>query len=386
MTMPIPSGLANLPVIEVRRSTDIPPTNPTTGVNGVTPMDPRQVLQMAEPVVTAEQSSLARESLQRNFQENLNPNSSRPREPTTSQAVLLEISNTNQRSTLAPGLSSNSLTANLTQDTETNLVGAGVNLPNSPNQIASPEVMKLNQLIATVMQNTTNNSSSDLGQGQNAVQWPGMIPAPVNQLLGNTANAALQSQLMTNALTANDPKTAMTNLKNDLKNSGLFAAEQLAQVLMPSSEDPVSQIPTSDQKTASPEVAQVATALLKGLESNSQQLIDSIKLALKGDLVWQGMLLPQVPATMVREDAWQANPQDPSQIEKGTRISVAITLPNIGKMQVIGTQFRDQLQVVIEVPETSKVELQSQMGQLQSNLQDQVPIDANIQLKDIPRG
>jgi len=277
------------------------------------------------------------------------------------------------------------LTANLTQDTETNLVGAGVNLPNSPNQIASPEVMKLNQLIATVMQNTTNNSSSDLGQAQSAVQWPGMIPAPVNQLLGNTANAALQSQLMTNALTANDPKTAMTNLKNDLKNSGLFAAEQLAQVLMPSSEDPVSQ-PTSSQKTASPEVAQVATALLKGLESNSQQLIDSIKLALKGDLVWQGMLLPQVPATMVREDAWQANPQDPSQIEKGTRISVAITLPNIGKMQVIGTQFRDQLQVVIEVPETSKVELQSQMEQLQSNLQEQVPIDANIQLKDIPRG
>ena len=109
-------------------------------------------------------------------------------------------------------------------------------------------------------------------------------------------------------------------------------------------------------------------------------------MALKGDLVWQGMLLPQVPATMVREDAWRANPQDPSQIEKGTRISVAITLPNIGKMQVIGTQFRDQLQVVIEVPETSKVELQSQMEQLQSNLQEQVPIDANIQLKDIPRG
>jgi hypothetical protein len=246
--------------------------------------------------------------------------------------------------------------------------------------------MKLNQLIATVMQNTTNNSSSDLGQAQNAVQWPGMIPSPASQLLGNTANAALQSQLMTNALTANDPKIAMTNLKNDLKNSGLFAAEQLAQVLMPSTEEPVSQMPTSDQKAASPEVTQVATALLKGLESNSQQLIDSIKLALKGDLVWQGMLLPQVPATMVREDAWQANPQDPSQIEKGTRISVAITLPNIGKMQVIGTQFRDQLQVVIEVPETSKVELQSQMEQLQINLQDQVPIDANIQLKDIPRG
>ena len=72
MSMPIPSGLANLPVIEVRRSTDIPPTNPTTGINGVTPMDPRQMLQMAEPVVTAEQSGLARESLQRNFQENLN--------------------------------------------------------------------------------------------------------------------------------------------------------------------------------------------------------------------------------------------------------------------------------------------------------------------------
>ena len=385
MSMPIPSGLANLPVIEVRRSTDIPPTNPTTGINGVTPMDPRQMLQMAEPVVTAEQSGLARESLQRNFQENLNPNNRMGGEPITSQAVLLEISNTSQRSLAGSMPGSTDLMTDSAQDIASNLMGL-VKPQNSQTQITSPEVMKLNQLIATVLQNTANSSSSEMGQVQNAVQWPGMIPSPATQLLGNTANVALQSQLMTNAVTANDPKTAMTNLKNDLKNSGLFAAEQLAQVLMPSSEDRVSQMPTNNQRTTPQEMTQVATGLLRGLESNSQQLIDSIKLALKGDLVWQGMLLPQVPATMVREDAWQANPQDPSQIEKGTRIAVAITLPNLGMIQVIGTQFRDQLQVAIEVPETSKFELQSQIEQLQINLKEQVPIDANIQLKDTPRG
>ena len=385
MSMPIPSGLANLPVMEVRRSTDIPPTNPTTGVNGVTPMDPRQMLQMAEPVVTAEQSGLARESLQRNFQENLNPNNRMGGEPITSQAVLLEISNTSQRSLAGSMPGSTDLMTDSAQDIASNLMGL-VKPQNSQTQITSPEVMKLNQLIATVLQNTANSSSSEMGQVQNAVQWPGMIPSPATQLLGNTANVALQSQLMTNAVTANDPKTAMTNLKNDLKNSGLFAAEQLAQVLMPSSEDRVSQMPTINQRTTPQEMTQVATGLLRGLESNSQQLIDSIKLALKGDLVWQGMLLPQVPATMVREDAWQANPQDPSQIEKGTRIAVAITLPNLGMIQVIGTQFRDQLQVAIKVPETSKLELQSQIEQLQINLKEQVPIDANIQLKDTPRG
>ena len=385
MSMPIPSGLANLPVIEVRRSTDIPPTNPTTGINGVTPMDPRQMLQMAEPVVTAEQSGLARESLQRNFQENLNPNNRMGGEPITSQAVLLEISNTSQRSLAGSMPGSTDLMTDSAQDIASNLMGL-VKPQNSQTQITSPEVMKLNQLIATVLQNTANSSSSEMGQVQNAVQWPGMIPSPATQLLGNTANVALQSQLMTNAVTANDPKTAMTNLKNDLKNSGLFAAEQLAQVLMPSSEDRVSQMPTINQRTTPQEMTQVATGLLRGLESNSQQLIDSIKLALKGDLVWQGMLLPQVPATMVREDAWQANPQDPSQIEKGTRIAVAITLPNLGMIQVIGTQFRDQLHVAIEVPETSKFELQSQIEQLQINLKEQVPIDANIQLKDTPRG
>ena len=385
MSMPIPSGLANLPVIEVRRSTDIPPTNPTTGINGVTPMDPRQMLQMAEPVVTAEQSGLARESLQRNFQENLNPNNRMGGEPITSQAVLLEISNTSQRSLAGSMPGSTDLMTDSAQDIASNLIGL-VKPQNSQTQITSPEVMKLNQLIATVLQNTANSSSSEMGQVQNAVQWPGMIPSPATQILGNTANVALQSQLMTNALTANDPKTAMTNLKNDLKNSGLFAAEQLAQVLMPSSEDRVSQMPTDNQRISPQEMTQVATGLLRGLESNSQQLIDSIKLALKGDLVWQGMLLPQVPATMVREDAWQANPQDPSQIEKGTRIAVAITLPNLGMIQVIGTQFRDQLHVAIEAPETSKLELQSQIEQLQINLKEQVPIDANIQLKDTPRG
>ena len=385
MSMPIPSGLANLPVMEVRRSTDIPPTNPTTGINGVTPIDPRQALQMAEPVVTAEQSGLARESLQRNFQENLNPNNRMGGEPITSQAVLLEISNTSQRSLAGSMPGSTDLMSDSAQDIASNLMGL-VKPQNSQTQITSPEVVKLNQLIATVLQNSANSSSSEMGQVQNAVQWPGMIPSPATQLLGNTANVALQSQLMTNALTANDPKTAMTNLKNDLKNSGLFAAEQLAQVLMPSSEDRVSQMPTINQRTTPQEMTQVATGLLRGLESNSQQLIDSIKLALKGDLVWQGMLLPQVPATMVREDAWQANPQDPSQVEKGTRIAVAITLPNLGMIQVIGTQFRDQLHVAIEVPETSKVELQSQIEQLQINLKEQVPIDANIQLKDTPRG
>ena len=385
MSMPIPSGLANLPVIEVRRSTDIPPTNPTTGINGVTPMDPRQMLQMAEPVVTAEQSGLARESLQRNFQENLNPNNRMGGEPITSQAVLLEISNTSQRSLASSMPGGTDLMMDSAQDIASNLIGL-VKPQNSQTQITSPEVVKLNQLIATVLQNTANSSSSEMGQVQNAVQWPGMIPSSATQLLGNTANVALQSQLMTNALTANDPKTAMTNLKNDLKNSGLFAAEQLAQVLMPSSEDRVSQMPTINQRTTPQEMTQVASGLLRGLESNSQQLIDSIKLALKGDLVWQGMLLPQVPATMVREDAWQANPQDPSQIEKGTRIAVAITLPNLGMIQVIGTQFRDQLHVAIEVPETSKLELQSQIEQLQINLKEQVPIEANIQLKDTPRG
>ena len=385
MSMPIPSGLANLPVIEVRRSTDIPPTNPTTGINGVTPMDPRQVLQMAEPVVTAEQSGLARESLQRNFQENLISNNRMGGEPITSQAVLLEISNTSQRSLAGSMPGSRDLMTDSAQDIASNLIGL-VKPQNSQTQITSPEVMKLNQLIATVLQNTVNSSSSEMGQVQNAVQWPGMIPSPASQILGNTANVALQSQLMTNALTANDPKTAMTNLKNDLKNSGLFAAEQLVQVLMPSSEDRVSQMPADNQRTTPQEMTQVATGLLRGLESNSQQLIDSIKLALKGDLVWQGMLLPQVPATMVREDAWQANPQDPSQIEKGTRIAVAITLPNLGMIQVIGTQFRDQLHVAIEVPETSKFELQSQIEQLQINLKEQVTIDANIQLKDTPRG
>jgi hypothetical protein len=385
MSMPIPSGLANLPVIEVRRSTDIPPTNPTTGINGVTPMDPRQMLQMAEPVVTAEQSGLARESLQRNFQENLNPNNRMGGEPITSQAVLLEISNTSQRSLAGSMPGSTDLMTDAVQDIASNLIGL-VKPQNSQTQITSPEVMKLNQLIATVLQNTVNSSSSEMGQVQNAVQWPGMIPSSATQLLGNTANVALQSQLMTNALTANDPKTAMTNLKNDLKNSGLFAAEQLAQVLMPSSEDRVSQMPADNQRTTPQEMTQVASGLLRGLESNSQQLIDSIKLALKGDLVWQGMLLPQVPATMVREDAWQANPQDPSQIEKGARIAVAITLPNLGMIQVIGTQFRDQLHVAIEVPETSKVELQSQIEQLQINLKEQIPIDANIQFKDTPRG
>ena len=130
-------------------------------------------------------------------------------EPITSQAALLEISNTSQRSLAGSMPGSTDLMTESAQDITSNLMGL-VKPQNNQTQITSPEVMKLNQLIATVLQNTANSSSSEMGQVQNAVQWPGMIPSPATQILGNTANVALQSQLMTNALTANDPKTALS--------------------------------------------------------------------------------------------------------------------------------------------------------------------------------
>jgi hypothetical protein len=73
MTLPIPSGILPIPMGEVRRSSDILPPSAPVGISGIAPLDVRQALQMPEPVVTADQSSSARQSLERNFQENLAP-------------------------------------------------------------------------------------------------------------------------------------------------------------------------------------------------------------------------------------------------------------------------------------------------------------------------
>ena len=391
MTLPIPSGLMPIPMGEVRRPTEILAPSAPVGISGIAALDPRQVLQMPEPVVTADQSGFARQALERNFQESALP-SLPPHEPSVTQAALLEISP--QAANLLPE-QLDQLAASSQEpyasDPLSNLLGAtALTDPTSPagahsslsnflvgQAVASAEMNTLNQLISDILskqmstQSTSGNTpSSALPQ---AVLWPSM-------------DASSQNQVMTAAFLSNDPKAVLTSLRENLKNSGIFAAEQLAHALLPANDTTAYTTGLSNPTppfsgTAAPASA-TAQLLMQQLDPGSSSLVDAIRLALKGQLSWEGMLASNVPAKIQREDAWEANPNDPSQIIKGARISVEVNLPQLGTVTVVGTQFGDQLLLSIQTKNaaTSGV-LQAQLPSLQANLQAQeidVPV---IQLK-----
>jgi len=81
-------------------------------------------------------------------------------------------------------------------------------------------------------------------------------------------DANTQSQLMQQALLANDPKAVLTSLRNDLKNSGLFAAEQLAHALMPAMDDA--------SPNSSPVQTQAAPTINSASNFTTQQLLQQL--------------------------------------------------------------------------------------------------------------
>jgi hypothetical protein len=349
MTLPIPAGLLPVPTGEVRRPSDTIAPSAPVGISGIAALDPRLVLRMPEPVVTADQSSLTRQALERNFQESL-PAISPPHEPSVMQAALIEISS--NVTNLLPkqlDLITTDFNSPYPSDSLMGQLDSQIS-PNSESQttdnnslnhlpvgqaVASSELNTINKLIGDILSKQISNQSISTNTVPhfvtNEVLWPGL-------------NANKQNEQMTNTLLANDPKAVLNSLRENLKISGLFASEQLSTLLtnnsMPSKGSPeISDTSPSNETSSLLKIQK----LMQQLDLNSSTIVDSIKLALKGQIYWEGMLTNNLPAKMKREDAWATNPKDDSKIIKGTRISVEINLPKLGVLTIVGTQFQDQL-------------------------------------------
>ena len=50
---------------------------------------------------------------------------------------------------------------------------------------------------------------------------------------------------------------------------------------------------------------------------------------------------------IVREDAWRNNPQQVGELEKGAMLKVEITLPNLGQLQIVGSQWGQDISLHI---------------------------------------
>ena len=199
------------------------------------------------------------------------------------------------------------------------------------------------------------NESANAGNQSTQVHWPGS--------LNNNPNVL-----------ATDPTAAMNTLYQNLQNSGIFAADQLKKLLMPagSMDEQHLQVLESTQ--------QQVGGLLEQLATDNPAMKDAVKLLLRGDLLWQGQLTPNVQARIYRSDAWETDPQNSSQLLKGSRLTMEVNLPNLGKIEVVGVQFGDQLNIQVKASNASNQILLPQFDVLLEQMRDQIDAQANVSL------
>jgi hypothetical protein len=344
MAIPIPPNLPINPVVDFHRNDLIsPPTAPTV-VESLGAIDPRVALNLPLPVVDSSAGGSLQDALHSAIGRG-QPSTLLPTEPTVDQAVLLEISSLTANQAEASGNPSQGRVDSLLSQSLNRMDAlGGAALGQMLSDILAVDVPELGQTVNTGNKNVLQSV---------VVSWPGANPAVAN---------------------ATDPRVAMNILYQNLQTSGIFAADQLKKLLFPASDSGEIQSKTIGDIPAE-------AGRLVGQLSSTPALQDSVKLLLRGDLLWQGQLMPNVQGRLYREDAWQSDPRDPTQMQKGSKITMEVTLPNLGPLKVVGTQFGESIHVAIEASAKSQSILSSSFTQLLDQMHSQVDPDAKVSLK-----
>lgn len=348
MAIPIPPNLPINPLVDFHRNDLISPPSAPAVVESLAAIDPRVALNMPLPVVDSSAGGSLQDALQGAV--GRGQQGATLTEPEADQAVLLEISSMTADQAEASSKPSQARIDSLLSQSLSrmdNLGGAA--LGQLLSDILAVDVPELGQSVNTGNKNAAQNV---------VVSWPGSANVGSN-VVANTA----------------DPKVAMNVLYQNLQTSGIFAADQLKRLLFPASED------GDMQASGITDVPAETEKLVSQLTTNAPAVQDSVKLLLRGDLLWQGQLMPNVQGRLYREDAWEADPQDPSQMQKGSRITMEVTLPNLGPFKVVGTQFGERVHVAIEAAPESQSTLAGSFAQLLEQMRTQVDPDAKVSLK-----
>jgi hypothetical protein len=323
----------------------VPPAAPAV-VESLGAIDPRVALKMALPVVNNPTSARLQDVLQNAAGRSASGIAS---EPNVDQAVFLQLSTMTGDLAEAAGNPNQARTVSLLSQNLARMdTLGGAALGQLLSDILAVEVPELGKSVVT-------DAKGSIAQNA-VVNWPGT--ANTNPLV----NAA-------------DPKLAMTVLYQNLQGSGMFAADQLRRLLFPASEDDGKPLVTAGSVEAE------STALLGQIATDSPAVKDSVKLLLRGDLLWQGQLMPNVQGRLYREDAWEADPDQPGQLQKGSRITMEVNLPNLGPFKVVGTQFGDSVHVAVEGAPEAQSTLANSFAGLLEQMRTQVDVDAKVSLK-----
>ena len=174
---------------------------------------------------------------------------------------------------------------------------------------------------------------------------------------GSTAGAAIK----TTQANLSNPAEVLSQLKNiyqSIAGSDVFAAQRLNEAWMPRklSTDAASSKAFDNpdlkifqqlaQHIQEPSTAQL-TQWVSALEPDNDAAEQAARMLTQGNMVWQAELVPGLPMRIIREDAWRNNPQQVGEIEKGAMLKVEITLPNLGQLQIVGSQWGQDISLHI---------------------------------------
>jgi len=196
-----------------------------------------------------------------------------------------------------------------------------------------------------------------------------------NMAPGSTAGTA-KTTTSANLSTSAEVISQLKTIYQSIAGSNVFAAQRLTEAWMPRKVVPGSASPLKDpqdtqqapsskiskskifgnsdleelqllaQPVKEPSAAQLAQ-WVSALEPDSDVAEQAARMLTQGSMVLQAELVPGVPLRIVREDAWRNNPQQAGQLEKGAMLKVEITLPNLGQLRIVGSQWGQDISLHI---------------------------------------
>lgn len=195
--------------------------------------------------------------------------------------------------------------------------------------------------------------------------------------------AATGGSLLNFGAMGNEPGQGLMNLRQQLADSPMFDLHRLVDRLMPAASQeqtpaaaiaPASQLASEAGDDTSP--AERAAALASSAEPEApqaprldqSQVREGLRLLMHGRILWEGELSPGLFARVEREDGWEADPNEPGQMIKGAALNVELRLPRIGTIMVRGLQFKDAIEVAIEVDDSRREFFAPEMNDLLEGL------------------
>ena len=196
-----------------------------------------------------------------------------------------------------------------------------------------------------------------------------------NNASGSTAGPA-KATTPANLSSSAEVISHLKTIYQSIAGSNVFAAQRLNEAWMPRKVVPSSASPLEDlqgtqqapsskiskskifggsdleelQQLAQPVKEPSAVQLaqwVSALEPDSDAAEQAARMLTQGSMVWQAELVPGVPMRIIREDAWRNNPQQVGELEKGAMLKVEITLPNLGQLRIVGSQWGQDISLHI---------------------------------------